>query len=160
MNSVKNHRWVKRIQKSPGLPQFLVLVSFLITFGIVRAITHLQRAGLLPNQHGALHIHHLVPGIFLLLISGYIGISFWTNARLRSLTAILFGVGAALTIDEFALWLYLQDVYWEKQGRDSVDAFIIIAVLLGIGYLISEMQDHFLSRWLHKLLKKQKKETS
>ena len=54
-------------------------------------------------------------GIILVLISGYIGIAFWPVHRLRALMAVLFGIGAALTIDEFALWLYLKDVYWEKQ---------------------------------------------
>lgn len=56
--------------------------------------------------------------------------------------AILFGIGAALTIDEFALWLYLDDVYWEKQGRISIDAFIILAILLFIGYSVSEVYQH------------------
>lgn len=134
--------FVKHLPKSETFPQLLVLVSFLLTFGITRAITHLQKAGLLPNQHGAVHIHHLVPGIFLLLISGYLGISFWTKKKIRLIVAILFGIGAALTIDEFALWLYLQDVYWEKQGRDSVDAIIITATILAIAYLLSSIQSH------------------
>jgi hypothetical protein len=50
----------------------------------------------------------------------------------RNLLAVLFGVGAALTLDEFALWLNLEDVYWAKQGRSSVDAVIVFATLLGM----------------------------
>jgi len=84
----------------------------------------------------------MVPGIILLLISGYIGISFWSHNRLRLLVAVLFGIGAALTLDEFALWLFLKDVYWAKQGRDSVDAVIIGILLLTLSFLLSEVHDH------------------
>ncbi len=56
--------------------------------------------------------------------------------------SVLFGVGAALTIDEFALWLFLRDVYWEAQGRTSVDAVIITIVILTIAFIISEIHDH------------------
>ena len=56
--------------------------------------------------------------------------------------AVLFGIGAALTIDEFALWLYLDDVYWEKEGRYSVDAIIIVALILTITFILGEAYDH------------------
>ncbi len=81
----------------------------------------------------------MVPGIILLLLSGFVGISFWSNEKLRHLTAIAFGVGAALTIDEFALWLFLKDVYWEKQGRDSIDAIVITGTLILISLLFTEI---------------------
>ncbi len=141
-------KFIKNLSKLESFPQLLVLISFLVTFGITRSITHLQKAGLLPNQQGSLHIHHLVPGIFLLLISGYMGISFWSKEKIRLIVSILFGIGAALTIDEFALWLYLKDVYWEKQGRDSVDAVIIVATLFAIAYVISSMHKH---SFIHKI---------
>jgi len=145
-------RFIKRLEDSKRLSQFLILVSFLITFGIVRIITHLQKLDILPNQHNDIfHIHHLVPGIILLLVSGYIGISFWSVHKLRVLMAVLFGIGAALTIDEFALWLYLRDVYWERQGRDSVDAIIFVLLIISIVLLISEVHDH---KWIKKLLKR------
>ncbi len=124
------------------LSQFLILVSFLFSFTIIRVETHLQRAGIIPNQNGVLHIHHMVPGILLVLISGYIGISFWSHTRIRLFVSVLFGIGAALAIDEFALWLFLKDVYWAKQGRDSVDAVFIISVIMLIVFLISEIHDH------------------
>lgn len=120
-------------------PQLLILVTFLFTFVTVRIVTHLQKAGILPNQSGMLHIHHMVPGILLLLLSGYIGISYWHHDTLRKVNAVLFGIGAALTVDEFALWLFLQDVYWARQGRDSVDVVIIIAILFSIGAVLSEI---------------------
>ena len=117
---------------------FLASVAFLVTFAIVRGITHLIRAGIEPFHNvtsGGLHIHHLVWGILLLLVVGYVWLlevgvgSTWV----ASLTAIAFGVGAALTLDEFALWLNMQDVYWDRQGRESVDAVIIFAGLLSVG---------------------------
>lgn len=143
--------FIKRLKDSQRLSQLLILVSFLITFATVRIITHLQQLNLLPNQSkNILHIHHLVPGIILLIISGYVGISFWSVQKLRTLMAVLFGIGAALTIDEFALWLYLKDVYWEKQGRDSIDAFIVVIIIFSIVFLISEIHDH---SWIKKYLR-------
>jgi len=117
----------------------LVLFSFVITYSIVRAITHLQKAHLLPNQNGPLHIHHMVPGIILLLVTGYISISYWSNEKVRHICAIFFGIGAALTMDEFALWLFLQNVYWAKQGRDSVDAVIITIVILTLAVIFGQI---------------------
>jgi hypothetical protein len=55
------------------------------------------------------------------------------SSWVASITAILFGVGAALTLDEFALFLNLRDVYWETQGRLSVDAVLIFGALLSVG---------------------------
>ena len=81
---------------------------------------------------GGLHIHHLVWGILLLLLVG----SIWMlevgvgSSWVASLTAIAFGVGAALTLDEFALWLNLSDVYWQRQGRESLEALAIFGGLL------------------------------
>ncbi len=117
---------------------FLASLGFLVTFGIVRGITHMIKAGIGPFHNvsnGGLHIHHLVWGILLVLVVGYIwlieeGI---TSSWLSSITAIAFGVGAALTLDEFALWLNLQDVYWTGRGRESIDAVVIFAGLLSVG---------------------------
>lgn len=117
---------------------FLASVAFLLTFGIVRAITHMIRAGVGPFHNvtsGGLHIHHLVWGILLLLVVAYvwlleIGVG---SSWVASLTAIAFGIGAALTLDEFALWLNLSDVYWEQKGRESIDAVLIFAGLLSVG---------------------------
>ena len=121
---------------------FLASVGFLLTFGIVRGITHLIRAGVGPFHNvssGGLHIHHLVWGILILLVVGYVWLiqegtgetsqpSWFSRA-----TAVAYGVGAALTLDEFALWLNLQDVYWGGKGRESIDAVVIFAGLLSVG---------------------------
>ncbi len=117
---------------------FLASLGFLITFAVVRAITFSIRAGVGPFHNvsaGGTHIHHLVWGILILIVVGYVWLfevgvgSNW----IASLTAIAFGVGAALTLDEFALWLNLQDVYWDRQGRQSIDAVVIFAALLSVG---------------------------
>lgn len=113
-------------------------MAFLLTFGIVRGITHLIRAGIGPFQNvtnGTLHIHHLVWGILLLLVVGYIWLlEVGTGSNwLAGVTALAYGVGAALTLDEFALWLNLQDVYWAGAGRESIDAVVIFAALLSVG---------------------------
>ena len=117
---------------------FLASVGFFITFAVVRGITAMIRAGVGPLHNvsaGGLHIHHLVWGILLLLVVGYVWLSEngVGSSWVASLTAIAFGVGAALTLDEFALWLNLQDVYWERQGRESIDAVLIFGSLLSVG---------------------------
>lgn len=118
---------------------FLASLSFFVTFAVVRGITYMIRAGMGPFHNvvaGTTHIHHLVWGIVLLLLVGYI----WLSERgvgsswAASATAILYGVGAALTLDEFALWLNLKDVYWESAGRISVDAVLLFGSFLSVGW--------------------------
>ena len=133
----------QQVNTRQKLPQLLVLTSFVITFVFIRTITHLQKAGLLPDQNGPLHIHHMVPGILLLLITGFMAISYWQNKKILHITAVLFGIGAALTLDEFALWLFLEDVYWAKQGRDSVDAIIVAFVILVLSLVITDVKRSF-----------------
>ncbi|HLI84586.1 MAG TPA: hypothetical protein VKV17_11745 [Bryobacteraceae bacterium] len=124
--------------------QLVATVAFFLSFAIVRLLTHSIRAGRGPFhniQAGGLHIHHLVWGILLLLIVGYGWLSqIGSDIRGRShwpgrIMSLLYGVGAALTLDEFALWLNLQDVYWQRQGRESVDAVLLFGTLLVIGVL-------------------------
>jgi len=120
-----------------------VLTAFLATFGTVRLITHGIRNHWLPlgnivlggagNKPGKepLHIHHMVWGILALTGCGYAGL-LQTDLRWRRRMAPLYGAGVALTYDEFALWLHLEDDYWSKQGRDSVDAVVLLSALFGI----------------------------
>jgi hypothetical protein len=121
---------------------FLASLGFLVTFGVVRSITHLIKAGVGPFHNvstGGLHIHHLVWGIFLLLLVGYVWLIQEGTGQSRfpswfsRATAFAYGIGAALTLDEFALWLNLQDVYWAGKGRESVDAVLIFAAFLSVG---------------------------
>ena len=114
------------------LPALLLVVSFGATFGITRFITHSirsERFSWLGNvEAGDTHIHHLVWGICLLLVAGLLAIAVQPPLEV---VAIVFGIGAALTLDEFALWLHLDDVYWSEQGRQSIDAVIVFAIVSG-----------------------------
>jgi hypothetical protein len=135
--------YVRDIRESGKEPAFLLTLAFLITFGVVRFITYSirnQRLRLFRNVEtkGGLHIHHLVPGMLLVLVSGYFGLVLPGNAA-TPLLAILFGIGAALALDEFALWLRLADVYWEPEGRESIDAVMLaggvcVLYLLGLSF--------------------------
>jgi hypothetical protein len=116
--------------------------AFFVTFATVRGITHAIRAerGPFKNVHGpgGKHIHHMTFGIIGLLTVGYlwlleIGISEGRNAS--RVTSSVYGSGAALTLDEFALWLNLEDVYWTKQGRESIDAVVLFGSLLSLSVL-------------------------
>ena len=123
------------------IPSLIVLVVFLTTFGIIRAVTFMIRVGVGPFHNvsaGGLHIHHMVWGILILLAVGYIWlvplgsletpIPGWVSC----VTACAYGIGAALTLDEFALWLNFRDVYWERQGLESVDAAALFVALVAI----------------------------
>ena len=116
-------------------PQFLFFVAFLVSWAFIRTSAHLIRAQVRwwPGnvEVGGTHIHHLVWGILLLLISGWIGVTVAPDSPWHEILAVLFGIGAGLTLDEFALWLNLRDVYWEKEGRRSIDAVIVAACLTG-----------------------------
>jgi hypothetical protein len=120
--------------------QLVSSASFFTTFASVRVITHSIRAGIGPFRNitpGGRHIHHMTFGIIGLLMVGYLWmmeIGTATDRRRSSrLTSGFYGAGAALTLDEFALWLNLQDVYWTKQGRESIDAVVLFGSLLSMG---------------------------
>jgi hypothetical protein len=120
----------------------LASVSFLVTFASVRVMVYCITHQIPPFHFifmDGRHIHHLVFGILLLLAVGYawlcdIGTGMDSTSLLASrLTSILYGLAAALTLDEFALWLNLKDVYWSREGRSSIDAVILFGSLLAIG---------------------------
>jgi hypothetical protein len=127
--------------EAPGKElHFLVLVAFVCSFGFIRTSAHMIRAqvswwpGNVQTKSGT-HIHHLVWGILLLLVSGYVGVAIAPGSPWRELAAIVFGIGMGLTLDEFALWLNLEDVYWSDKGRQSIDAVVLTASLLGLTLL-------------------------
>jgi hypothetical protein len=121
---------------------FVASIGFYISFATVRVLTHAIRAGRGPFHNvemGGRHIHHLVWGILLLLLVGYgwllqIGTGQGRGSRwCGRAMSFLYGLGAALTLDEFALWLNLRDVYWDREGRTSIDAVLLFGSLLAIG---------------------------
>ena len=84
---------------------------------------------------GGTHVHHMVWGILALIVFGYIGLAVAPDSPWREITAIFFGIGMGLTMDEFALWLNLKDVYWSEKGRQSIDAVVVTVSLLAISLL-------------------------
>jgi hypothetical protein len=120
---------------------FLASMSFFLTFGITRFLTHWFRGHDDPFRLilGGTHVHHLVWGILLLLLVGYTWLiqmdtgSNGNKVRVGRTIALVYGVGAALTLDEFALWLNLEDVYWEREGRASIDAVMLFGGLVSAG---------------------------
>ena len=133
------HVYRKQFAQDPRRERlFLASLGFFAGFGAARAITHaiLHQVGPFRNLAiGGRHLHHMVFGIGGLLGVGYLWLGlFRPNSKSMSqATAVGYGVASALTLDEFALWLNLQDVYWAKQGRQSVDAVAIFGGLLSIG---------------------------
>lgn len=121
---------------------FLGSLGFFVTVFVVRAITIAIHFDVGPfhnvSMHGR-HIHHMVWGIFLLLTVGYCWlIQIGTGSKdswplAGRLTAMLYGVAAALILDEFALWLNLSDVYWQREGRESYEAMALFGSLLAMG---------------------------
>lgn len=117
-------------------PEFLFFVAFLITFGFIRTSAHMIKAQISwwPGnvEVGGTHIHHLVWGIVTIMITGYVGVTIAPPSPWQEIIAVFFGIGMGLALDEFALWLDLKDVYWEQQGRKSIDAVIIAATITGL----------------------------
>jgi hypothetical protein len=118
---------------------FLVLVAFLVSYLAIRTSARMTRSvswwpgGL---ETGGVHIHHLVWGIGLTLICGFLAFAAPLQPPWWHLIAIGFGVGAGFTLDEFALWVRLQDVYWSEEGRTSFDAVlctVVFAALVVLG---------------------------
>jgi hypothetical protein len=111
-------------------PALVVLVAFLITFICVRGYTRIARVkGWRSTHFGGVHTHHLVFGIFMVLLAGVLQFALLpADDWVILLLAAMFGSGAALILDEFALVFYLKDVYWEKEGRKSIDAVVIASI--------------------------------
>ena len=115
-----------------------VLITFLLTFVVLRAITAIIHYELFPHgpfrnlvTASGLHIHHLFWGILLLMLTGFVALA--TRAELWHLRmAVIFGIALGLTLDEFALWLRLADVYWSPEGIESLKAGAVVAALLGL----------------------------
>jgi hypothetical protein len=117
-------------------PMTWMFLAILITFLITRAVTRLIRsgrggAGLGNVQIAGNHVHHQVFGILIIIGTGIVLVSATPHGAALSVAAAVFGVGVGLTVDEFALWLHLRDVYWTSEGRVSVDAIFCVLVITG-----------------------------
>ncbi|HET6571122.1 MAG TPA: hypothetical protein VFG58_06515 [Solirubrobacterales bacterium] len=140
--SIFSDFWNDQILADEKQGLFLVLVGFILSFAFIRMSTRLMRSprvtwwpGSVVSDSGV-HVHHLVFGIVTMMIAGALGFLALGESPYAEICAFAFGVGAGLTIDEFALWVYLDDVYWAEEGRSSIDATVIAAagmmlILLG-----------------------------
>jgi hypothetical protein len=130
--------WNDQLVSNSRQGLFLVLVGFLGSFGFIRMSARLMRSPRVPwwpgsvVSDGGVHLHHLVWGISLMIGAGTFGFWFFDTHPWLEICAALFGIGAGLTIDEFALWVYLDDVYWAHEGRSSIDAAVIAATVMGL----------------------------
>ena len=111
-------------------------LGFTATFAAVRAITYSIRAGKGPFRNlsvGGSHLHHYMWGIGMVSGVGAIAVRGAESTRRHPAVAVTYGAGLALIVDEFALLLDLEDVYWAKQGRVSVDLGVGIVAAGGTG---------------------------
>lgn len=115
----------------------ILLAAMLLSFLFIRTSARLMRSPKVPwwpgsvTTEGGLHVHHLVFGIVLMLLSGFV-LALQPGSPWFEIVAGTFGVGAGLTLDEYALWLHLEDVYWSEEGRRSVDAVVIASLIGGL----------------------------
>jgi hypothetical protein len=127
--------WHRDVIAAGKLPLMLCFVSFVVTFLSTRGITRLIRDGRGPFRNvslGGTHVHHSVPGIILLIIGAFTAVGGPGTMGWLSFSAIAVGIGTSLVLDEFALILHLQDVYWSGEGQLSVEAVSLVAACLGL----------------------------
>lgn len=115
---------------------FLVLAAFVVSFLAIRTSARLTRSvswwpGGVQTDSGV-HLHHLVWGICLMMLSGFLGFAVPLDPPWWHIVAAVFGVGAGFTMDEFALWVRLDDVYWSQEGRLSFDAVVVAVAFAGL----------------------------
>jgi hypothetical protein len=114
---------------------FLVLGAFVVSFLAIRTSARMTRSvSWWPGgvESGGVHLHHLVWGICLMLLSGFLSFAAPLDPPWWHIIAVTFGVGAGFTLDEFALWVHLKDVYWSQEGRSSFDAVVIAVAFAGL----------------------------
>lgn len=152
----------RHFAETPRERLFLASLGFFLSFGVVRTLTRAIHLGVGPFHDisvGGTHIHHLVWGILLLLLVGYgwlvqVGTGLDRSALwVGRMMAFFYGVGAAITLDEYALFVKLRDVYWEREGRASIDAIMIFGALLSMGLYAGPLL-HALSREAARLLRR------
>ena len=136
----------------PDRPQRRILLAsfgFVVTFVIVRGLAWSIHNNIGPFgnvEMGGRHIHHMVWGILLLLLMGFGWLCEFGDGEadhsvfVGRMMSLFYGAGAAMTLDEFALWLNLQDVYWEREGRESVEAGLIFLAICVMAYIVARSE--------------------
>jgi polygalacturonase len=144
-------KYREQFPETPRERLFWSALGFFVALAVVRTLTLMIHYQVGPfhdiEMHGR-HIHHLVWGILLLLLTGYLWVlqtgTGMSGARrwVGAVVSMIFGVGAALTLDEFALWLNLRDVYWEREGRESFEALLLFGAALVVGIVGGRLVHH------------------
>lgn len=129
--------WFERAVIDAGrLPLFLCFLAFVVTFVATRGITRMIRSGRGPFRDNVsasgLHIHHAVPGVVLLTTGAFLAVGSGGATGWAEIAGIMVGVGTSLVLDEFALILRLDDVYWSEEGRISVEMVGLAIACLGL----------------------------
>jgi len=127
--------WDRNIVEPGKLPLLLSLAAFVVTFVVTRTITRMIRAGIGPFKDNVsssgLHVHHAVPGLLALVTGAFVSLGTDAGSTWHAVAAVLIGAGTSLVLDEFAMILRLQDVYWSDEGRVSVEMIsLALACLL------------------------------
>ncbi|MEM8621417.1 MAG: hypothetical protein AAGF73_17030 [Actinomycetota bacterium] len=130
--------WFERTVVDTGrLPLFLCLVAFIVTFATTRGVTRMIRAGRGPFSNNVsssgVHVHHAVPGVLLVSSGAFLAVGAGGAAVWAEIAGVMVGVGASLVLDEFALILRLDDVYWSEEGRLSIEMVALAIACLGLG---------------------------
>ena len=122
--------------ESGRLPLFLCFFAFVVTFLTTRVITRMIRSGRGPFgdnvSASGLHIHHAVPGVIILIVGAFLAVGASGEPGWAELAGVLVGIGTSLVLDEFALILRLDDVYWAEEGRISIEMVALTFALLGL----------------------------
>jgi hypothetical protein len=140
MNPLRDVPWYEtHIYDAGKQAVFFLFLAFLISFAMARLYTRLARIhGWGSASVGGVHLHHAVPGLVLVLVAGVLSFTVWGDSTpAREHTAIVFGIGAGLVLDEFALIFYLKDVYWSREGRGSIDAVIMGTLVTALLLVVS-----------------------
>lgn len=120
------------------LPLMLCFAAFIVTFAVTRLITRMIRAGKGPfrdqETEGGIHIHHMVPGIVVLATGAVMAVGA-AHVPWRSIAGVAVGIGLSLVLDEFALILHMEDVYWSREGRLSVSLIVLTAAFIGLALI-------------------------
>jgi len=130
--------WQSNVIDAGKLPLLLCLFAFIVTFVVTRIVVRMIRAGKGPftdNSVGGVHVHHVVPGLLLMVLGGFTVLATRSTGWIEA-GGVLFGMGLALVLDEFALVLHLEDVYWEQQGRLSVDIVFIVTAVMSLTIVV------------------------
>jgi hypothetical protein len=128
--------WDRDVIAAGKLPLMLCFIAFVLTFQTTRLITRLIRDGRGPFRNnvtsGGIHVHHAVPGLILLIIGAFTVVGDVDSLPWLCVAGLAVGIGVSLVLDEFALILYLEDVYWSGEGQLSVQKVSLTAACLGL----------------------------